>query len=100
MAILFGKARRTIGEHIQNVFEEGELNEKSTRRNFRQVQIEGNREVSRDIEYYNLDAIISVGYRVKSLQGTKFKIWAAQRLREYIVKGFALNEDRFIGYTC
>lgn len=95
MAKLFGKARRTIGEHIQNIFEEGELDEKSTRRNFRQVQTEGNREVSRDIEYYNLDVIISVGYRVKSLQGTKFRIWATQRLREYIIKGFALNEDRF-----
>ncbi len=95
MALLFDKARRTIGEHIQNIFEEGELDENLTRRYFRQVQKEGSREVSRDIEYYNLDVIISVGYRVKSQQGTKFRIWATQRLREYIVKGFVLNEDRF-----
>lgn len=95
MSLLFNKARRTIGEHIQNVYEEGELEEASTRRKFRQVQSEGDREVARDIEYYNLDVIISVGYRVKSKQGTQFRIWATQRLREYIVKGFVLNDDRF-----
>jgi len=95
MAVLFGKARRTIGEHIQNIYAEGELEESATRRNYRQVQIEGDREVQREIEHYNLDVIISVGYRVKSQQGTQFRIWATQRLREYIVKGFALNDDRF-----
>jgi hypothetical protein len=95
MALLFNKARRTIGEHIQNIYEEGELQEDSTRRQFRQVQIEGEREVERKIDFYNLDVIISVGYRVRSQQGTRFRIWATQRLREYIVKGFALNDDRF-----
>ena len=95
MARLFGKGRSTITEHIINLYEEGELDQKPTCRNFRQVRIEGNREVGRDIDYYNLDVIISVGYRVKSVQGTQFRIWATQRLKEYIIKGFALNDDRF-----
>lgn len=93
MAELFGKAKSTISEHIKNIFTEGELDENSTVRKFRTVQIEGNREVERELEYYNLDVIISVGYRVKSLQGTKFRQWATARLREYIVKGFTLNDD-------
>ena len=93
MALLFGKGRSTITEHISNVFDEGELLKKSTCRNFRQVRLEGNREVGRDLEYYNLDVIISVGYRVKSHRGTQFRIWATQRLKEYIVKGFTLNDD-------
>lgn len=73
MAILFDKGRSTVAEHILNVFKEGELNEKSTCRKFRQVRMEGNRTVERDIEHYNLDVIISVGYRVKSLRGTQFR---------------------------
>lgn len=93
MAELFGKAKSTISEHIKNVFAEGELNKMATVRNFRTVQIEGKREVERDLEYYNLDVIISVGYRVKSHRGTQFRIWATQRLREYIVKGFTMNDD-------
>ncbi len=95
IAILFGKGRTTITEHISNVYKENELENNSTCRKFRQVQFEGNREVERDIDFYNLDVIISVGYRVKSQQGTQFRIWATQRLKEYIVKGFTLNDDRF-----
>jgi hypothetical protein len=91
---LFQKAKSTISEHITNVFAEGELNEKATVRNFRTVQIEGDRSVEREIEYYNLDVIISVGYRVKSQRGTQFRIWATQRLREYIVKGFTMDDER------
>ena len=92
---LFQKSKATISEHIKNVFEEGELEASATVRNFRTVQTEGNREVERAIDYYNLDVIISVGYRVKSPQGTQFRIWATQRLKEYIIKGYALNDDRF-----
>ncbi len=92
---LFDKSKATISEHIKNVFEEGELDPNGTVRKFRTVQTEGNRNVEREIEHYNLDVIISVGYRVKSVQGTQFRIWATQRLREYIVKGFALNDERF-----
>jgi hypothetical protein len=95
MATLFGKGRSTITEHIGNVFEEGELEQNRTCRKFRQVRQEGSREVEREIDHYNLDVIISVGYRVKSPQGTQFRIWATQRLKEYIVKGFSLNDDRF-----
>ena len=92
---LFDKSKATISEHIKNVFEEGELASNGTVRKFRTVQTEGNRNVEREIEHYNLDVIISVGYRVKSVQGTQFRIWATQRLKEYIVKGFALNDERF-----
>ena len=95
IALLFGKGRSTITEHIANVFKEGELQENLTCRKFRQVQNEGTRAVERDIEFYNLDVIISVGYRVKSHQGTQFRIWATQRLKEYLIKGFALNDERF-----
>ncbi len=95
MATLFGKGRSTVAEHILNVYEEGELEQNSTCRKFRQVRIEGNREIEREIDHYNLDVIISVGYRVKSPQGTQFRIWATQRLKDYIIKGFALNDDRF-----
>ncbi len=95
MATLFGKARNTITEHIQNVYEEGELEQNRTSRKFRQVRTEGKREVERELDHYNLDVIISVGYRVKSVQGTQFRIWATQRLKEYIIKGFTLNDDRF-----
>ena len=92
---LFQKSKATISEHIKNVFEEGELDPRATVRKFRTVQMEGNRNVEREIDYLNLDVIISVGYRVKSPQGTQFRIWATQRLKEYIIKGFALNDDRF-----
>lgn len=89
---LFGKSRRTIGEHIKNIYEEGELSKKSTWREFRQVQKEGNREVSRNISIYNLDVIISVGYRVKSQVGIEFRKWATQRLKEYLLKGYSINQ--------
>lgn len=95
MSMLFGRDKSTISRHIKNVFEEGELNLNSTVAKFATVQIEGGRTVERSIDYYNLDVIISVGYRVKSQQGTQFRIWATQRLREYIIKGFALNDERF-----
>jgi hypothetical protein len=95
MAVLFGKGRSTITEHISNVYQEGELAIEATCRKFRQVRMEGNREVNREIESYNLDVVISVGYRVKSVQGTQFRIWATGRLKEYIIKGFALNDERF-----
>ena len=89
---LFQKAKATISEHIKNIFSEGELIENSVVRNFRTTASDGK---TYDTNYYNLDVIISVGYRVKSPQGTQFRIWATQRLKEYIVKGFALNDDRF-----
>jgi death-on-curing family protein len=89
---LFGKARRTIGEHIKNSYEEGELDKASTWREFRQVQEEGEREVSRKVSIYNLDVIISVGYRVKSQVGTEFRKWATQRLKEYLLKGYSINQ--------
>jgi len=100
MAELFGKARRTIGEHIQNIFADGELDEKLVRRNFRHATkhgaIEGKiQEVS--VNYYNLDVIISVGYRVKSLRGTEFRKWATARLKEYIIKGFIIDDERLKG---
>lgn len=88
---LFQKAKSTISEHISNIFEEGELDPDSVVRNFRTTAADGK---SYDTAYYNLDVIISVGYRVKSLQGTRFRQWATQRLREYIVKGFSLNDER------
>jgi len=94
MAELFDKTTPTINEHIKNIFDEGELSEESTIRNFRIVQTEGKREVSRDVNFYNLDVIISVGYRVKSHRGTQFRQWATQRLKEYIVKGFVMDDER------
>ena len=98
MATLFGKAKSTINEHIKNVFSEGELDEKVVVRKFRITTRHGaiagkTQEV--EVFAYNLDVVISVGYRVKSIQGTQFRIWATQRLKEYIVKGFTLNDDRF-----
>ena len=98
MAALFGKGRTTITEHIQNVFAEGELDEKLVCRNFRHTTQHGamlDKTQEVDVKNYNLDVIISVGYRVKSPQGTQFRIWATQRLKDYIIKGFALNDDRF-----
>lgn len=90
MALLFGKAKSTINEHIKNVFKEGELDEEMVLKKF------GNSEFQQKApNYYNLDVIISVGYRVKSQQGTQFRIWATKRLKEFIIKGFTLNDDRF-----
>lgn len=94
MATLFGKGRSTITEHIANVFDEGELDQNRTCRKFRQVRQEGNRYVERELDYYNLDVIISVGYRVKSQRGTQFRIWATKRLNEYIRKGFTMDDER------
>ncbi len=94
LAELFQRDKSVISRHIRNIFEEGELEPASTVANFATVQNEGGREVTRDIEYYNLDIIISVGYRVKSHRGTQFRIWATQRLREYIIKGFTMDDDR------
>ncbi|MFH0781694.1 MAG: virulence RhuM family protein [Pseudomonadota bacterium] len=94
MAELFQKDVRTINEHIQNVYEERELEPESTIRKFRIVQKEGARDVARMVDFYNLDMIISVGYRVKSHVATRFRIWATQRLKEYIIKGFVLDDER------
>lgn len=94
MAELFQRDKSTISRHIKNIFSEGELRRDATVANFATVQTEGNRQVPRNIEYYNLDVIISVGYRVKSLRGTQFRIWASAILKEYMKKGFALDDDR------
>jgi death-on-curing family protein len=89
---LFGKARRTIGEHIKKIYSEGELDEASTWQEFRQVQKEGDREIARKISIYNLDVIISVGYRVKSKTGVEFRKWATSKLKEYLLKGYSINK--------
>lgn len=94
MADLFGVDVRTISEHLKNIFVSGELEAEPTVRKFRIVQREGTREVSRDVDFYSLDAIISVGYRVNSRQATQFRIWATQTLREFITKGFVLDDER------
>lgn len=94
MAELFGPGKSVVSRPIANVFEEGELARESTVANFATVQSECARAVIRDVEYFNLDVIMSVGYRVKSLRGTQFRIWATQRLREYIVKGVAMDDER------
>ncbi len=94
MAELFGVDVRTINEHLQNIYKSKELLGSRTIRKFRMVQSEGNRKVSREIDYYNLDVIISVGYRVNSQRATQFRIWATQVLREYIIKGFAMDDER------
>lgn len=91
---LFQRDKSVISRHVKNVFDEGELSPKATVAKSATVQREGEREVTREVEYYNLDVIISVGYRVKSHRGTQFRIWATQRLREYIVKGFTLDDER------
>jgi hypothetical protein len=94
MADLFQRDKSVISRHISNIFEEGELSTGATVAKFATVQTEGDRQVQREVEYYNLDVIISVGYRVKSHRGTQFRIWATQRLREYIIKGFAMDDER------
>lgn len=92
LALLFGKDKRTISEHINNIFKEEELEQNSVVRNFRITAADGK---NYDTFHYNLDVIISVGYRVKSQQGTQFRIWATKRLKEYLIKGFTLNDERF-----
>lgn len=94
LAELFQRDKSVISRHIKNVFDEGELEPERTVAKNATVQIEGGREIVRELDYYNLDMIISVGYRVNSLRGTQFRIWATQRLREYIIKGFTLDDER------
>ena len=94
MSQLFDKDRRTISEHVNNIYKEMELQRDRTIRNFRIVQKEGNRRVEREVDFYNLDVIISVGYRIKSQRGTQFRIWATQVLKDRILKGYTLNEKR------
>lgn len=94
MADLFGKTIPTINEHIKNIYREKELERTPTIRKFLIVQNEGGRDISREIEHYNLDVIISVGYRVKSKEGTSFRIWANKILKDYLVKGYAVNQKR------
>lgn len=94
MAELFQKDVRTINEHLGNIYEEGELSRPATIRKFRMVRLEGKREVAREVELYNLDAIIAVGYRVRSHRGTQFRQWATARLSEYLVKGFTMDDER------
>ncbi len=94
LSLLFGKNIMTINEHIKNIYIERELNEDSTIRKSLIVQKEGKRTIKREVNLYNLDVIISVGYRVKSLRGTQFRIWATQRLKDYLIKGYTINEKR------
>jgi hypothetical protein len=91
---LFDSSKANISEHIKNIYEEGELDEESTVRKFRTVQIEGDRKVTRTVTHYNFDMIISLGYRVKSIVATKFRRWATERLKEYLIKGFTMDDDR------
>ncbi len=94
MAELFQTSRTNVVEHIKHIYEEGELDEGSTCRKFRQVRKEGNREVSRELPFYNLDMIISLGYRIKSKIATNFRRWATERLKEYMIKGFTMDDER------
>ncbi|CAN5907445.1 RhuM family protein [soil metagenome] len=91
---LFGKAKGTISEHIKHIFEDGELTQEATVRLFRTVQNEGSREVSRDLECYNLDMVLALGFRVRSPMAVRFRQWAADKLKEYIIKGFVLDDER------
>ncbi|MCV6630476.1 MAG: virulence RhuM family protein [Flavobacteriaceae bacterium] len=94
MAELYQSSRTNVVEHIKNIYQEGELDKNATCRKFRQLRLEGNRKVQREIPFYNLDMIISLGYRIKSNIATKFRIWATERLKEYIIKGFTMDDDR------
>jgi len=96
MGQLFDKDVNTIGEHINNVYKEKELSSRATSRKFRVAQLEGKREIVRNLGHYNLDVIISVGYRVKSLRGTQFRIWATKVLRDHILQGYSVNKNRLI----
>jgi hypothetical protein len=91
---LFGKAKGTISEHIKHVFEDGELTPEATVRLFRTVQTEGSRSVEREVEHYNLDMVLAMGYRVRSQAGVRFRQWASTQLKEFIIKGFALDDER------
>lgn len=91
---LYQTSRTNIVEHIQHIYEDGELEESATCRKFRQVRQEGSRMVERELPYYNLDMIISLGYRVRSRVATHFRKWATERLKEYIIKGFAMDDER------
>ncbi|MBQ6070937.1 MAG: virulence RhuM family protein [Bacteroidales bacterium] len=97
MAELYQSSRTNVVEHIKHIYEEGELREDVTCRKFRQVRLEGNREVNRELPFYNLDMIISLGYRIKSVIATRFRIWATQRLKEYMIKGFTMDDERLKG---
>ena len=97
MAELFQTSRTNVVDHIKNIYEEGELDDNSTCRKFRQVRMEGSRQVTRELPFYNLDMIISMGYRVKSSTATHFRKWATQRLKEYIIKGFTIDDERLKG---
>lgn len=97
MAELFQTSIPNVNQHLKTLYEEGELERGPTVKNYLRVQMEGGRQVSREVEHYNLDVVISVGYRVRSLHGTQFRIWATQRLREYIVKGFTMDDERLKG---
>ena len=97
MSELFQTSRTNVVEHIKHIYEEGELDEISTCRNFRQVRKEGNREVTRQIPHYNLDMIISLGYRIKSVIATRFRQWETKRLKEYMIKGFTIDDERLKG---
>ena len=94
LAELFQTIQQNVGLHLRNIYEESELEREATHKEFLLVRQEGSRSVKRPVDFYNLDAIISVGYRVKSALATRFRIWATQRLREYIVKGFVLDDER------
>ena len=91
---LYQKGVNTINEHIKNIYNEGELSEESTIRKNRIVQTEGNRQVERDVSFYNLDMILAVGYRVRSQRGTQFRQWATERLSEYLIKGFTMDDEK------
>lgn len=97
MAELYHTTRPNIVQHIRNIYEDGELEETATCKNFLQVRLEGNRQVSREIPFYNLDMIISLGYRVRSVIATNFRRWATERLKEYIIKGFTMDDERLKG---
>lgn len=97
MADLYQSSRSNVVEHIKHIYEDGELDEESTCRNFRQVRQEGSREVTREIPFYNLDMIISLGYRIRSVIATRFRRWATERLKEYIIKGFTMDDERLKG---
>ena len=94
MADLFRTSRTNVVEHIKHIYDEGELDENSTCRKFRQVRREGNRNVERERLYYNLDMIISLGYRIRSSIATQFRRWATERLKEYMIKGFTMDDER------
>src|SRR3989344_4793728 len=94
IAELFGVERSVVTKHLGKIYQEGELNKNATCAKIAQVQTEGNRQITRDVEFYNLDAIISVGYRVNSSEATQFRIWATERLKDYIIKGFTMDDER------